>query len=385
MGQAKKLLMDFEEKVSILNNIITELSSNAFDDLYEPRLIEDLFSIRNMIGTLNPSSMSVITFISNIITDDITNIYSDLKKLTTKFELQNSLSNSDKQTYKKIVHDLYNKIPKLEISLQDFIQNKSHAYNSEEYYSTLIQEIQKQKNELENRLKTIQKEKNNIQGKNQAEREIYEKKIQEKELQLQIANQQLEEKKKQENAIEEWSSKIKATFKELKNYLQPIKNEHRRLNCLFWAYSILTGLVIIFIVILEIITCTKFHEAEILPKWKDYLILIFPIPITGALLWVFISQLNRAQRQLVILAKHIHEIEYIEGLLLSLNSLSININDSIKRVNSAIDKLLENHLSLEVKRGKYDEDSIVKEEKKDMVPIDLIIKLLKETKDLTSK
>lgn len=209
---------------------------------------------------------------------------------------------------------------------------------------------------------------------------------------MQIANQQihnykveLEEKKKQENAIVEWNTKIKATFGELKKYLQPIKNEHDRLKQLFWAYSILTAMVILFIVILEIVICIKFHKADIFPEWKDYLVLILPIPVTGALLWAFISQLNRAQRQLVVLAKHIHEIEYVEGLLLSLNSLSIDINDSMKRVNTAIDRLLDNHLSIGAKHSKYDEESIVREEKKDMIPTDIILKLLKEIKGLTSK
>lgn len=87
----------------------------------------------------------------------------------------------------------------------------------------------------------------------------------------------------------------------------------------------------------------------------------------------------------MFLAKHIHEIEYVEGLLLSLNSLSVDINDSMKRVNSAIDRLLDNHLSIGIKHSKYDEESIVKEEKKDMIPTDIIFKLLKEIKGLTSK
>ena len=147
----------------------------------------------------------------------------------------------------------------------------------------------------------------------------------------------------------------------------------------------LTGTVIIFIIILEIIICCKISNANSYPAWDEYLVLIFPIPVTGGLLWAFISQLNRAQRQLVILAKHIHEIEYVEGLLLTINSLSIDINDSMQRVNSAVDRLIDNHLSLGERHSKYDEEAIVKEEKKDMIPTDILLKLLKEIKGLTSK
>lgn len=392
MGQVKNLLMDFEEKVSIIDNILMLLSSDKFEDVCEHQLISDLHFIRNMIGSLDSSSMSTINLISNVITDDFYIIYSELKKMSENMELEGRITeNRDKLNLRKIINNLWNKVTRIKRLLQDYAINKTTVYNSEDYYKNQISEIQRQKEELENALNKIQHEKRNIQGKSQAERELQEKKIQEKEIQLQIANKQihnykleLEEKKKQENAIEEWNTKIKATFGELKKYLQPIKNEHTRLKYLFWAYMILTGIVIVFIVVLEFIICTKFYNTQSFPEWQNYLVLIFPIPVTGALLWAFISQLNRAQRQLVILAKHIHEIEYVEGLLLSLNSLSIDIDDSMKRVNSAIDRLLDNHLSSGEKHCKYDEESIVKEEKKDMIPTDVILKLLKEIKGLTS-
>lgn len=131
--------------------------------------------------------------------------------------------------------------------------------------------------------------------------------------------------------------------------------------------------------------CIKFYQCQNLPEWKDFFVLFLPIPLTGGLLWAFITQMNRAQRQLIILANQIHEIEYIEGVLISINSLSVDINDSIKRINLAIEKLLENHLHLNHTKSNYNEESIVKEENKDMVPTDLIIKILKELKSVSPK
>jgi hypothetical protein len=87
----------------------------------------------------------------------------------------------------------------------------------------------------------------------------------------------------------------------------------------------------------------------------------------------------------VILAKHIHEIRYIEGLLLTINTLSPDINDSTKRVNMAIDRLLENHLNESSYTGIINEDKILTEEKKDSVPIDIVLKLLKEAKEIVNK
>ena len=66
-----------------------------------------------------------------------------------------------------------------------------------------------------------------------------------------------------------------------------------------------------------------------------------PVPIEAGLSWGFITQMNRAQRQLIILTKQIHEINYIEGLLLTLNTLSVDVNDSIIKVNTAINKLID--------------------------------------------
>lgn len=414
MEQAKKILMELQEKVSIIDDILEMLSSREFEGICEPKLISDLHFIVKMISSLDLSSTSTINYISNIITDDIYITYTELKEIVKNTNLENNTVVNDKRlALKNIVNDLENNVEIIKRHLQyyttyymkyhsencyknhisdikklyhDYITDKNIIYNSEDYYNHKISETQKQKEKLEEALSKTQNKKNNIPSKSQEEKEITEK-----EIQLQIANQQiqnyqieLEKKKKQENAIEEWNTKIKATFGELKEYLLPIKNEHKRLKYLFWTYLTLTGVVILLIVILEFVICYKFYNAESFPEWKNYLVLMFPISVTGGLLWAFISQLNRAQRQLVVLAKHIHEIEYIEGMLLSLNSLSTDINDSMKRVNSAIDRLLDNHLSSGEKHGKYDEESIVKEEKKDMIPTDVIFKLLKEIKGLSS-
>lgn len=196
---------------------------------------------------------------------------------------------------------------------------------------------------------------------------------------------ELEEKKKSENAIVEWNSKIKPTFEELTICLSPVKDEHNRLNITFRFYSVLTTLVLITIVSLEFYIFCKLHSSVGFPDWKNYFFAITPIPIFGGLLWAFIIQLNRTQRQLLILAKHIHEIKYIEGLLLSTNSLSLNITDSTERVNKAIDRLLENDLNRNSKPDSLTEEGIIKEENKDSVPIDIVLKLLKDAKELIGK
>lgn len=399
MGQAKKMLMEFEEKVSIIDDLISILSSEHFEYLCDHQLISDLYVIRNTIGKLDSSSMSMIDLASNIITDYFYSIYSELRLLMDSIEMEGRVTDEHKSIFQNLSEKIHYNISKTKRLLREFSINRPSVYNSEIYYKEQIDEIQKQKDEIQKQrdhlveiLNEVQQRQENIQGQSEEEIRLHKMSIKEKEEQLQAANQQilsyrseLEEKKKQENAILEWNTKIKTTFKELSIYLLPIKKEHARLKFLYWAYFVLIVLVILFIVVLEIAICKKFSGIETFPDWRDDLVLMLPIPVTGALLWAFISQLNRAQRQLVVLAKHIHEIEYIEGLLLSLNSLSININDSMMRVNSAIDRLLDNHLSMGAKHSRYDEESIVKEEKKDMIPSDVILKILKEIKGIAVK
>ncbi|WP_396218683.1 hypothetical protein, partial [Flavobacterium sp.] len=76
---------------------------------------------------------------------------------------------------------------------------------------------------------------------------------------------------------------------------------------------------------------------------------------------------------------------YIEGLLISINSLSLNISESTERVNNAINRLLENHLNRNITSVDITEKNVIKEENKDSIPIEIVLKLLKEAKGIVGK
>ena len=371
MEQFKQTYLDLRKIRSIVLNLRIILSKEPFKSIVEPELLAvlrtfdgDLLRARRLDRSI-PFSPAIL--------DDLDSIYTKLIELSIEVKSKGELDIDKKQKIYEISKELFRTIIILKNELSHELILRPTVYNSENYYKEQIKQLEAQKKSLEEEFKKKQKEsKINQEEKEDALRNA--------EAQIRNYKSELEEKKKQENAISEWRNKIKKTFEELSCYLSPIKDEHERLKFLYKAYVSLTGIVIIFIVVLEIIICCKFSSTESFPNWKDHLTLLLPIPASGALLWAFISQLNRAQRQLVLLAKHIHEIEYTEGLLLSLNSLSIDMEDSMKRVNSAIDRLLDNHLSMGIEVCRCDEDSIVKEEKKDMIPVDLILKLIKEAK-----
>lgn len=254
------------------------------------------------------------------------------------------------------------------------ISNNS-AVNSVEYYNTKIEELKIREKKLLDTIKTeTGRSKEEIQ-KTQNELEKAKATI------LKYENER-EIKSKQEAAREDWKNIIVETFNDLKNYLAPIKLEKKRLQCLFWGYLISSLLIVILIVIIEIVAVAKVGSISGYPGFKEYITIYLPLPVAGALLWGFIYQMNRAQRQLIVLAKTIHKVEYIQGLLLSINKLAPTIVDGITRINLALDKLINNYFS---EKECNSEEDFIKEEKKDVVPVDSLIKILKEIKGVVSK
>lgn len=389
MGQAKKRLMEYEHGFSFIERLISIYSSKVFKNIENDRIIFELMTLRERIQSLDNNSMDNIEFISNLLNDHFHYIHSELSSIHSDIKSDiKPFSETDLSKIKNLTRSLQLTISKINAQLNNYVHRTKNIYNSENFYNEQIRELENQKNKLQEYL-IHQK---SIEGKSQEEIAENKRVIEEKEISLLKANEQikqyqseLEEKKKSENAIVEWNSKIKSTFEELTICLSPVKDEHTRLNRMFWVFSILITLVFISIILLEIYIFCKLNNSTSFPAWQNYIAAITPIPIFGGLLWAFIIQLNRTQRQLLILAKHIHEIKYIEGLLLSINSLSLNINDSTERVNNAINRLLENHLNRNSKSEEITENSVINEENKDSVPIDIVLKLLKETKGIMGK
>ena len=388
MGKVKNLLMDYDEKISIISDIIDLLSSNESFKKNNSDIIDDLETVLHIINNLDTSKVDSIIYVVNIIPDYLNTLRKEIQDLLTHKNTDKDLS----YALMELMEELRIRANHIKRQLMTFLNDRAHVYNSEDFYQRQIEELNNQKQHLETKLEEIQIAHKNLQGHNQEEKDLLSREIHEKEMLLEIANQkllnyqvELGEKKKQENAIDEWNSKIRMTFSDLKNYLHPIRNEHERLKKLYWIYLILSCIAVFLIICLEISYGIKFATNDTLLEWKEYLIFVLPVPITGTLLWVFISQMNRAQRQLVILAKHIHETEYVEGLLLSLNSLSTNMNESMKRINTAVEKLLENHLSTGRSNTNYNEESIIKEEKKDVIPLDVFTNLVKDIKSIVIK
>tara|TARA_R110002049_G_C9057927_1_gene554015 strand:+ start:77 stop:1135 length:1059 start_codon:yes stop_codon:yes gene_type:complete len=351
MGLTKRMyeeIEDLKEKLYILKEI---LLNSEFSNIRKDRAIETISVLLDSIN--HNKTRAIINEYLGSLFDEINNI-------------EENYSDSDLSNIIHTLEYLRNRLNMSEL-------HRNNSINSEEYYSKKINELESRETELRQFLEYNQNE------TEEQRRLALETKEQLKviENELNKKKKELELKEKQEDAKNDWEQKINETFDNLKEYLKPIENEHKRLNILYYAYAILCILTLILIVTCEITLLYKISKSAELPKLNEYLIILLPLPIAGALMWGFIFQMNRAQRQLIAISNNIHSIKYIQGLLLSINNLSLDINDGITRVNSALDKIISNHLNRKVISNEVD---LISEEGKDKIDIDNILKIISSVK-----
>ena len=239
---------------------------------------------------------------------------------------------------------------------------------SYEEYSRLLNEL----NEAKHKLIEAQEKKKELEG--------LKKSLEEQKKLATRYKLELEKAKEKENAIENWKTKISDAFKGLKIPIDRLEKEHQRLKSLYNIYKWASSALVLILVAIEFIVCQKINNAILLPTWEQYWTTILPIPVVVGLLWGFITQMNRAQRQMVVLARQIYEVEYIEGLLQALNTLSVDIGESMSKINEAISHLIDNHLR-NMDGIHIDETTLQKLEKQDALPYEKIPELIKLIKD----
>lgn len=373
---------NIRDLITLLNNYLQSNSKIIKSNLIK-NTIDKLIRIDQIIY-VQQNNLAIFT--NNKIINylyKINNIYHKLN-----IELNNTKNKNDSieqfhNLFFDIILEINDIIDILIPYLAETNSDKEVFFNSTDFYKNKIKSIDEEKKKLKELVYELENQTNqSIEIKKQLE--FLQAELENATHLIEFYKKELELRDKQEDAIKEWERKIETTFIRLKMPLNGIKNERRKLNWMFGIYGMLIISIIALLIALEIIAYSKIYNAIAFPNFKNYIILFIPVPIAGGLLWAFICQLNRAQRQMVITSRYIYEIEYIEGLLLSINSLSANIDDAVKRINFALDKMIDNHLST---RGEnlFTEDSILKEEKKDKMPYEVFLKILGEIKEIAKK
>ena len=286
-----------------------------------------------------------------------------------KQHLEKLNETTDRKNERYIIEQIFISLRKL-----DSLCSHSIYYNSENYYDQQIKELKAKENKLNDELEKLRTKKEQSQNDEQIEQYKQELKLNKE--QIKQYEQELEELKKKLDARENIKKQINIAFDELKKHTSHLIDEKTRLNWMFGIYAFLCFAVLTILIYFEYSYLSKWETAY---SWIDYLPFYIPLPIVGGLLWIFISQMNRAQRQLIQVANTLYHIDYIEGLLLAINHISADANSASDKICNALDDLIKSHML--VPDG-LSEQYLDTEISKDNINLSTFINLAKEVKEV---
>ena len=318
----------------------------------------------------DPAIPGLINMLYLKLSSDSVIYYKTIEKAKGLFDrMRSDLVEIRKKTGGSIYHrDFVSAIK--EINLTCNLENPRQFldYNSENYYSKQIKEWKDKAAKLNKEIEEL-KQSNEKYEEKEKELETIKGKID----RIQIEKDELLRKIDAQNNIQ---NKISEAFSELKKHISPLEKEKTRLNWMFGVYAFLCVCVLGILVYFEFSYLSKWEGAE---KWIDYLPFYIPVPIVGGLLWAFIYQMNRAQRQLIQVANVLYHIDYVEGLLLAINLVSVDVSSASEKISNVLDSLIKNYMSIP---DSLSEQSLDMEISKDNLNLHTFINLAKEVKDV---
>lgn len=268
---------------------------------------------------------------------------------------------------------------------EDGDHDSASGLNSAKYYEQQIAALQKQKDDLE---QLIHQQRRQAKQSSQQQAET-EKQREETARELDAVRKQLEQmqkenaaRKRREDAQTQLKTDIQATFGELNAYSAPFEAEKLRLNFLFAAYALLSVATLVVLVIYECHFMHRINLESLSALWTNYIPFYLPVPLCAGLLWAFIFQMNRAQRQLVVLTDKLHHVKYIEGLLLAIARLSTDMAEGASKIRQTIDRIIDNYLH---QPHDLTEARLQKEAEKDSLDLGELTKLMREIKEVVKK
>lgn len=352
--------MDKEiENIRLLRKIIEFFKAKENENIYNAEIIlRCQFIVNNLL--VQKRITNQLLFL------ELAHLFSNLQNVTSK--------NKDCIEAMELTFNMRNILNNI---VDSFQQDKTqYIDNSPEFYDSKIKSLQEESDSLSRQIAKLKS--NSSKEKREWIIKLKEEQAQKNEL-LEKLQEEKEKNEKRTNAIKNWEAKITSAFNHLRICISPLKNERKRLIWLYWIYfsaSFSSAIALLFVLYF---IYGKICEIP-LEKWISYLSMAFPVPVIFGLLFGAITQMNRAQRQIVTITKEIHNLDYVELLLLAMNTLSSDVSQSMSRVNDAIDKIVEKHINY--KSDALKEENLLKEEKKDSIPYDKLIGILKELKEI---
>lgn len=154
----------------------------------------------------------------------------------------------------------------------------------------------------------------------------------------------LQDRLKTEDTIAYLQKRVLPFGTNLESSIRNIKGEQLRLYWMFGVYAAFSIIIVVFLIVWEAYLIGWKWESSYADNIKMYIPFYLPIPLAGALLWAFIYQMNRCQKQLVFLANRLHAVKYTEGLLKAVCSLTNDVEKNEEKASKIIDHIIDCNL-----------------------------------------
>ena len=211
------------------------------------------------------------------------------------------------------------------------------------------QTISKELNKaIEQKERIIQlKEEEEKEKSNPAVIQELENALKEKELLIERLKKEKSESKEEQLVENEWEKRIKDSFEHLKE--QTVNIEERK-KILDTEYHLFLYSPIVLVILLIIWFCKLYAhllglEEPSIETYSHLLPFYVPIPIIGVLFWICIVQKNKASKLIIALEEELFHIRYQQGLMMSINKLSLNPDEAVNRISHTLDIMMNSYLN----------------------------------------
>ncbi len=188
----------------------------------------------------------------------------------------------------------------------------------------------------------------------------------------------------EEASERDWNEKIREAFTYLHESSSDMQDERKKVDTEYHFF--LYGLILPAIILL--IWLCKLYGLIISLKcpfdnWMCFLPYYLPVPLFVAVFWIFIVQKNRASKLSIALSERLYHIKYLEGLLMTVNRLAPNSQESINRINQSLDTVVKAFVSKIVKESM--DEHRVEELEKNEISQDVYFKIIEKLTDIVKK
>lgn len=184
----------------------------------------------------------------------------------------------------------------------------------------------------------------------------------------------ISKKEFRQDEVKELNKKISPLTSAFDNSIKLVEEEKDRLVTTYETYKIFIRIVVWAIVGWETYIVWNIYPKLPSTDWILYITFYLPIPISAGLLWTFIYQMNKAQRQLIKCAQYIYKLKYKDSLL----KASMEIYSDGLRNEEHVAKLVDDIMNEQSYLGK---DAITEDKTENQylsaLPFDKIVELVK--------